>query len=104
MLRTRLSPIMGRPLDAIEIRRLGELLADHRRDCRSQLGVDFPVLAAFVFPRLGQIDLVRADMPQTEIEKTIVNFTVKYPDVTAQEVAFAVTTAFPDYKMRRFRQ
>lgn len=103
-LKNHMRKFLGRKLSPSHIREVGDLLAWHRRTCRQSLGVDFPVLVAFVFPRLGQIDLVRADLPHREIEQTIVNFTVKYPDVTAEEVAFALKHAFPDYRHRGLKQ
>lgn len=89
-----------RPLDETSIRELTELIADHRKNARHALGVKFPVLTALVFPRFGYVDFVRADMSQEDIETTIVNCTVKYKNITREEVAWAIKHAFPDYKPR----
>jgi len=93
---------LGRDLDAAELIRLGEALAWHRKHVLQKFGISFPVLTALVIPRLGQIKLVRADLPTAEIEILIVNLAVEFgeQEITVQEIAWAVRHAFPKYKPR----
>lgn len=76
---------------------LNNTIAEHRARWRIK-GVDFPVLAALIVPRLHIISLVRADLDQKAIESRIVQFVKENPQVTARDVAQAVKWAFPDYR------
>lgn len=77
--------------------RLDELVRAHRLKARGR-GVDFPVLAAFVFPRLGSVELVRADLDRAGIKTQVLNMTAKHPTVTVEELAWALSKAFPHYR------
>lgn len=61
-------------------------------------GVQFPRMRIMAFPRIGRMEVVRADLDRAAIQVTLVNMTVKYPALTAQEIATACGHAFPDYR------
>ena len=61
-------------------------------------GVQFPRMRVLAFPRIGQMEVVRADLTRQGIQTTLVNMTVKYPTLTAEEIAVACQHAFPDYR------
>lgn len=77
--------------------KLKELVDRHRQHCKWVDGIDFPEMHVLLFPRLGAVELVRKDWERKAIEIWIVNCTVKYPNITAVEIAAAVAGAWPSY-------
>lgn len=73
-----------------------ELVQWHRKQCLSR-GIQFPKLVVLPLIKQRAIEVVRADMDLQGIRTTMLNLTVKYPSITAQEIAEAVQGAFPDY-------
>lgn len=96
-LAVRLQVFNGASLSSETFHQLNELLIDHRTRCRQQ-GVNFPVLAALVVPRLSVISLVNAELEGDALRIRIVGFARQNPKATAREVAQAVKWAFPDYR------
>lgn len=72
----------------------------HRDRCKAKHGFDFPVLVPFVLPRLGTIDMVRADLDRRSIEQLVINKLREHEAarITMEEVVAAVRAAFPDFK------
>ena len=73
------------------------IIDDHRVSWLLR-GVQFPRMRVLAFPRIGQMEVVRADLTRQGIQTTLVNMTVKHPDLTAEEIAVACAHAFPDYR------
>lgn len=89
--------VAGRRVRQGLVDQINLMCRDHRAACRRR-GIDFPPLAALVLPRLGVVELVRADHDEAAIQQLVVNLVVKHPTVTSQELALAVMCAFPDYR------
>ena len=72
-------------------------VGDHRAHWRGR-GVDFPALVAVVVPRLGIVDLKRADVDVASVRQSIVNFVRFTPAATMEEVVAAFRAAYPDLR------
>jgi hypothetical protein len=70
-----------------------QLILDHRTHCRQQ-GIQFPVMVMVVVPRLGILELARADLDISSIAQQVVNFTSAHPTVTPGEIAEAIIGAW----------
>ena len=88
---------VGRRLTTQFMVDLNDLIKHHRDRWRSR-GVDFPVLAAMIVPRIHAVSLMRADLDPPAIASRIVRFAREHPAATAVEVAQAVRWAFPGYR------
>src|SRR5208282_3509046 len=99
-LETGLHRFRGRQIDQSVLADLNDLIARHRSRWRTR-GVDFPVLAAMVVPRIGALNLYRADLDVTAIDAKIVMFVREYPGTIPEEVAQAVSWAWPEYYRTR---
>lgn len=87
--------ILGHPLcNNDDIQEVKDIVYRHRMRWREQ-DVDFPVLAAVVVPRLQVVHFAREDLDVPSICQTFVNFARSNPDVTAQEMLWAFTSAYP---------
>lgn len=73
------------------------IIDDHRARWLLR-GVRFPRMRVMAFPRIGQMEVVRADLDRKAIQTTLVNMTVKHPSLMADEIAAACAHAFPDYR------
>lgn len=93
--------LVGRPLTEQIMVLINNTLVEHRRQCRRK-GVDFPVMSALVIPRLGVIELVRADLDQEDIDVRLNNLSVMHPTATQAEIRQALAWAFPDAKPTGF--
>lgn len=76
---------------------INNVTVEHRKRWRSR-NVDFPVMSALVIPRLGHIDLVRADIDSKHLPTVAANLAVKCPLATAGELRQAMAWAFPDFR------
>lgn len=94
---TMLGLFTGTKLSNETFQQLNNMLLDHRTRWRQE-GVDFPVLAALVIPRLSVVDLVNAELEGDALRVRIVGFVRRHPLARMEEVAQAVKWAFPDYK------
>jgi hypothetical protein len=74
-----------------------DMVSCHRTEYRGK-GVEFPALVAVVVPRLGIIELKRADLELPSIRTSIVNFVRAHPAASMQEVVEAFRRAYPDLK------
>jgi hypothetical protein len=102
-----LTLLTGRRLTGQFMIDLNGVITDHRAKWRTR-GVDFPVLAAMVVPRIGAISLMRADLTSEAVASRIVQFAREHPGATSAEIAQAVAWVFPEYRpddsfMRRMR-
>lgn len=91
--------VVGRNVTLPEVRRLMEMVDHHRSNWRAR-GVDFPRLTLFVVPRLGYLKLVAADLDMKAVQTHVLNATVEQPEVTPQELAEAVNSAWPHLRGR----
>lgn len=88
----------GRPCDNATINAIEDLIKRHRAAACLH-GIDFPEMVVMPFPRLGAVEIVRRDLDEKAIQTIVLNVTVKYPMVTAHELAAAVRYAFPGYRV-----
>jgi hypothetical protein len=72
---------------------------DHRTEWRVK-GVDFPHLVIFAVPRLRIMELWRADLDYASIRTKMMNLVMAAPEVTMQELALALQSAYPDFGQR----
>lgn len=100
-LRETMSLLLRLPMNQSAIDSMRDLLNSHRSRWRLK-GVDFPVMVAMIVPRLGIIDLVRADLDRRSIEQTVVNMAKAHDrlGITMADITEAVRGAFPDFKPR----
>ena len=98
----RLGTVLGNgqhPLTKPFIDQLYDVVKDHRSECRAK-GVDFPVMVAFLIPRLGVVDFVRADLDMPSIKLKLVNFIRQYrPPASMEEIVAGFRACFPDVKL-----
>lgn len=87
----------GRPLDGSAVRGMAELAREYRRRARER-DIDLPEMRALVVPRLGAVQIVRADHDLAGIRTQLVNFVVRHPSMLPEEAAQALRWAFPDVK------
>lgn len=94
-----LSLYAGVPLSTSVFHNINTMLLDHRTRWRQE-GVQFPVLAALVVPRLHILDLVNAELEGDALRLRIVGFVRRHrgKGMTTAEAAQAVKWAFPSYK------
>jgi hypothetical protein len=81
-------------------RDLNELLYIFAVDFKRRFGYTFPRMTGIILPRFGMIHLHRRDLDLEEVQKVIVNLTVEHPTITAEEIAHAIASAWPDYAHR----
>jgi hypothetical protein len=86
----------GRSLDPATCDEV-QAFVDHRVRMFKERGIDFPRMAALMFPRFGSIKLYRRDLDEKSIRQAIVNATREFPEVTPYEIATAIAFAFPEY-------
>jgi hypothetical protein len=70
------------------------IVKEHRARWRTK-GVDFPALVVIVVPRLGVIELKRADLSKESILVSVLNFVREYPQAQMEEVVAAFRAAYP---------
>lgn len=98
-LRELVSKLLGRSMSQSAIDAAGDMVRYHRARWR-KMGVDFPVLTPMIVPRLGIINLVRADLDRGSIQTTVVNMLREHEalGITMEDVVAAVRGAFPDFR------
>lgn len=89
---------VGKPLDGQVVVDMNAVIMNHR-ELWARRGVEFPVLAALVVPRLSVIDLVNADLAQdtAAMGLRVVAFARRHAQATRAEVLQAFSWAFPDH-------
>ena len=85
---------VGRAISEEMLSKVRQLIYDHRTSWRHR-GVDFPRMVVLTVPRLGAIDLVRADLDLPGIRIVLMNFLTLHPGVTKMELYIAAKAAFP---------
>lgn len=73
-----------------------QIVEDHVTEA-ALYGIRFPELAVIGLPGVGAIEVVRADLEPRDLQVWAVNLTVKYPKITACEIAEALARHFPNY-------
>lgn len=77
--------------------RMVEIIENHRANAALRYDVHYPELVAVWLDRIRAVKLIRADIDRKALETTLVNWTVEHPDVSAGEIARAITRHFPGY-------
>ncbi len=75
-----------------------ELVEDFRTRLRLDAGLSYPEVVLVYIREVGALEVVRADIDQSNLQRWIVNLTVKYPRITARGIAEALAEHFPGYK------
>lgn len=70
------------------------IVIEHRAEAR-RAGLDFPELATFPLVRQGRIEFARKDLDIDGVRTFILNLTVKYPRIRADEIANALKYGYP---------
>jgi hypothetical protein len=58
----------------------------------------WPELAVICLRSVGALEVIRADITSKDLEVWAVNLTVKYPQITARDIAEALAEHFPGYR------
>jgi hypothetical protein len=95
-LEVRLEFYIGHDVNKGLVDSYNRILKENRAKWRAQ-GVDFPVLVAIMIPRLGTIDLRRADLPKDSICQEVINLVRATPEATMEEIVMAFRAAYPDF-------
>lgn len=74
---------------------------EHRREC-ARRGIAFPEMALVILPEQGAVEAIRRDSTREAIQQHILNWTVKHPNVTPQEIGAAILRAFPEFRPQQF--
>lgn len=88
-----------RAVDQYSAKDIEQAIYDHRVRWKHK-GVKFPEMVPLYFPRLRRVELNRADLDAPSVATVIVNLTVKMPDLTKDEIAWAISKAYPSYIKR----
>ena len=75
-----------------------ELVEDFRTRLRLQAGLNYPEVVLVYIREVGALEVVRADIDEENLQRWIVNLTVKYPHITARGIAEALAEHFPGYR------
>lgn len=97
LLAKRFLAVHGLTQDSIST--LKEMVAQETRRFR-QDGIDFPRLALLALPRQQSVKFYRRDLDERGIKNVLKELTDEYPDITAEELARAVMSAYPEYARR----
>jgi hypothetical protein len=84
-------------LDHFRLNVVEGIILDHRAEAR-RAGLDFPELAIFPLVRQGRLELARKDLDLDGVRTFVLNLTVKYPTIRADEIANALAYAWPGRK------
>lgn len=76
--------------------RLQEMVRDETRRFRQE-GIDFPRLALLALPKQQAVKFYRRDLDEKGIKNVIVELTREFPEITSQEIAAAIMSAYPEY-------
>lgn len=93
----------GRPASRQLLDELRSLIDDFRIRLRLNAGLMYPELAVVLLreaagPGRDAVEIIRADIDQKNLERWVVNLTVKYPAVTARSIAQSLVEFLPGYK------
>lgn len=91
--------VAGRLLDRTTINGVRDIVQEFCRVSRQRDRITMPDLDVIGFARIGAIEIVRRDWEREAVQNWIVNCTVKYPDINAEEIARAVAGTWPDYRL-----
>jgi hypothetical protein len=98
----RLQKILERRWRGIVTRQLldecKELVEDFRIRLRLDGGLNYPEVVLVYIREVGALEVVRADIDEVNLQRWIVNLTVKYPRITARGIAEALAEHFPGYR------
>lgn len=75
-----------------------ETVEDFRTRLRLDAGLHYPEVVLILLREVGALEVVRADIDQANLQRWIINLTVKYPRVTARGIAEALAEHFPGYR------
>lgn len=75
-----------------------ELVEDFRTRLRLQGGLNYPEVVLVCIREVGALEIIRADIDEANLQRWIVNLTVKYPRITARGIAEALAEHFPGYR------
>lgn len=64
-------------------------------------GYTYPRMVVCFIPEVGAIEIVREDLTMEDLQRFVVNLTVKYPRVAAVDIARALARHFPQYRPDR---
>jgi hypothetical protein len=98
----RLQKMLERRWRGIVTRQLLEdckgLVEDFRTRLRLHGGLNYPEVVLVYIREVGALEIVRADIDEVNLQRWIVNLTVKYRRVTARGIAEALAEHFPGYR------
>lgn len=80
---------------------VADMVEQFRVKFNQNTGCIFPKMVVCFIPEVGAVEIVREDLTQQDLQTWIVNCTVKYPRVTAQDLARALARHFPGYRPDR---
>jgi hypothetical protein len=75
-----------------------ELVEDFRTRLRLNGCLNYPEVVLVYIREVGALEVVRADIDEANLQRWIVNLTVKYRHVTARGIAEALAEHFPGYR------
>jgi hypothetical protein len=75
-----------------------ELVEDFRTRLRLHGGLNYPEVVLVYIREVGALEVVRADIDEANLQRWIVNLTVKYRHVTARGIAESLAEHFPGYR------
>jgi hypothetical protein len=75
-----------------------EMVEDFRTRLRLDGGLNYPEVVLVYIREVGALEVVRADIDEANLQRWIVNLTVKYRHVTARGIAEALAEHFPGYR------
>lgn len=87
----------GRLLSNQSLDALDQIAKDHRAWARLH-GIPFPRMSIVVIPRLGIIEIWRADLERADLEHHVVRMVRKFPRLLMPELADAIARSYPDFK------
>jgi hypothetical protein len=74
-----------------------QIVDDHVTEAQLH-GIMWPELAVICLRSVGALEVIRADITSKDLEVWAVNLTVKYPQITARDIAEALAEHFPGYR------
>jgi hypothetical protein len=87
----------GREMNRDTIAGVQQIVETYCQRARGR-GIKMPPMTVLGFASCGAIEIVRKDWERDAIERWAVNMTVKYPTVTAQDLARAISATWPMYR------
>jgi hypothetical protein len=75
-----------------------EFVEYFRTKLKLEADIDYPEVVLVYIREVGALEVVRADIDEANLQRWIVNLTVKYRHVTARGIAEALAEHFPGYR------